>query len=122
MVDWETQWFYRVHAVSAGAEAAGHAGGDIGNAVARAHGVPLIWRTEAVSVAIREEHFYIMRNARRPAGKRIACAFFFVCLLTNRCIHVLCIYFNDECSISLCINTLLHYITLHYTVTTLQHY
>lgn len=87
MVDWESQWSYRVLAISAGAEAAGHAGGDISNAVARAHRVPVIWRTEAVSVAIREEHFYIVRNARRPAGKRIACVFFlFVYQQVNTCV------------------------------------
>lgn len=61
---------YCVLAVSTGAEAAGHAGGDVGDAVARAHGVPLLCWTGAVSVTVGEEHFCVIRHTRCPAGPR----------------------------------------------------
>lgn len=79
---------YRVLAVAAGAEATSHAWGDVGDAVAGAHGVPLIWRTGAVLVAVGEQHFPVVRNARRPAVNKIACGCFFN---TKKCIQLLCI-------------------------------
>lgn len=72
MIDWGTWWPYRVLAITAGAEAAGHARGDICDAVAGAHGVPLIWRTGAVLVAVREKHFSVVRNALGSAGEKIS--------------------------------------------------
>lgn len=59
-----------VPVMSCGVEAASHTWRDVGNAVVRAHGVPLPFWTRAVSVTLGEEHFTVVRYTLSPVEQR----------------------------------------------------